>query len=240
MELELQAILNRFSDGLIYVDEHTETISLDKKKQPYLKGVKTMREVSVVKEIVEWWKSKYPNDFTSLADVRDFFPYPASKKDFCDLVFSSDGESIDNAEWAIEVKHISFLGDNGKNNDYNVQKVLSPYLKDRSLIHDIHKLRKNPVARKQAVIGYCFNYDFSTCDEALRLHPEQKIRIKQMRAVCKKNNDKTGELNIKDVVDFANQIFTTNNLARNLVQKDFTNAWRHPCGGGGTIFGWEV
>ena len=132
------------------------------------------------------------------------------------------------------------MGDNGKNNDYNVQKMLSPYLKDRSLIHDIHKLRKNPVARKQAVIGYCFNYDFSTCDEALGLHPEQKTRIKQMRAVCKKNNDKTGELNIKDVVDFANQIFTTNNLARNLVQKDFTNAWRHPCGGGGTIFGWEV
>ena len=47
-------------------------------------------------------------------------------------------------------------------------------------------------------------------------------------------------LTYEEQVDFANQIFTTNNLARNLVQKDFTNAWRHPCGGGGTIFGWEV
>jgi hypothetical protein len=61
-----------------------------------------------------------------------------------------------------------------------------------------------------------------------------------MRKVCKKNNENTGELNVKSIVDFANQIFTTNNLARNLVQNDFTGAWRHPCGGGGTIFGWEV
>jgi hypothetical protein len=132
------------------------------------------------------------------------------------------------------------LGDNGKNNDYNVQKMLSPYLKDRSLIHDIHKLRKNPIARKQAVIGYCFNYDFTTCDEALKLHPEHETRIKQMKAVCKKNNDKTGELNVRNIIDFTNQIFTNNNLGRNLVQKEFTGAWRHPCGGGGTIFGWEV
>ena len=238
--MELQVIIDKLCEGLIYVDTNTETTSLDKKKQPYLKGIKTMREVSVVKEIVEWWKFKYPEDFTSLSDVKDFYPYPASKKDFCDLVFSSDGESIENAEWAIEVKHISFLGDNGKNNDYNVQKMLSPYLKDRSLIHDIHKLRKNPVARKQAVIGYCFNYNFSTCDQALELHPGEKTRIKHMRAVCKKNNDITGELNVREIVNFADQIFTTNNLARNLVQKEFSDAWRHPCGGGGTIFGWEV
>jgi hypothetical protein len=187
-----------------------------------------------------WWKNTYPKDFHNLKNISTNYPYPEAKANKCDIIFSSDDQELDNAEWAIELKKIAFLGDNGKNNDYNVQKMLSPYLKDRSLIHDIHKLRKNPVARKQAVIGYCFNYDFSTCDEALELHPEQKTRIKQMRAVCKKNNDKTGELNIKEVVDFANQIFTTNNLARNLVQNDFTGAWRHPCGGGGTIFGWEV
>jgi hypothetical protein len=239
--LNLQEIILKFSEGLVYVDSHTETVTLNSRtKEPYLVGLKTMHEVSVVNELMAWWKQKYPSDFTVLDNVKVSFPYPNSKKDFCDLVFSSDDESSSKPEWAIEVKHISFLGDNGKNNDYNVQKMLSPYLKDRSLIHDIHKLKSNPIARKQAVIGYCFNYDFSVCDEALLKHPEHATRINEMRKVCKKNNDLTGELNVSEVVDFANQIFTTHNLARNLKQIEFKGAWRHPCGGNGTIFAWEV
>ncbi len=239
--MNLQEIVLKFSEGLVYVDSHTQTVTLNNKtKEPYLIGLKTMHEVSVVKEVIAWWKQKYPGDFTTLNDVKDSVPYPNSKKDFCDLVFSSDGESISNPEWAIEVKHISFVGDNGKNNDYNVQKMLSPYLKDRSLIHDIHKLRSKPMGRKQAVIGYCFNYDFSICDESLKRHPEHSVRINEMRKVCKKNNEKSGELNVKEIVEFANQIFTTHNLAKNLTQTEFIGAWRHPCGGNGTIFAWEV
>ena len=239
--MNLQQIISRFSEGLVYVDTNTETVTLNNKtKEPYLIGIKTMHEVSVVKEVIAWWKQKYPSDFTTLEDVKDNFPYPTNKKDFCDMVFSTGGESISNPEWAIEVKHISFLGDNGKNNDYNVQKMLSPYLKDRSLIHDIHKLKSDPIAKKQAVIGYCFNYDFSIYEEAIKRYPQYMNRINEMRKVCKKNNDKTGELNVKEIVDFANQIFTTHNLASNLRQINFDGAWRHPCGGNGTIFAWEV
>ena len=239
--MDLTHIINRFSEGLVYVDAHTETITTNPRtKVDYLKGVKTMREVSTVKEILDWWKQKYPKDFNDLGNVKNSFPYPNTKKAACDIVFSSDGQTLKNPEWAIEVKHISFLGDNGKNNDFNVQKMLSPYLKDRSLIHDIHRLKNDPIGRKQAVIGYCFNYDFLICDEAVNKHPTHSGRIKEMRKVCKKNNENTGELNVKNIVDFANQIFTTNNLARNLVQEDFTGAWRHPCGGNGTIFAWEV
>jgi hypothetical protein len=239
--LDLQEIIEKFSEGLVYVDTHTETVTLNSRtKVPYLVGLKTMHEVDVVKEMVSWWKQKFPNDFTTSGNVKVSFPYPNSKKDFCDLVFSSDDNSLNNPEWAIEVKHISFLGDNGKNNDYNVQKMLSPYLKDRSLIHDIHKLKSNPIGRKQAVIGYCFNYDFLICDEASKIHPQHTQRVNEMRKVCKKNNDKSGELNVKEIVDFANQIFTTHNLAKNLKQVEFKGAWRHPCGGNGTIFAWEV
>ena len=199
-----------------------------------------MREVSTVKEVLDWWKQKYPKDFNDLGNVKNSFPYPNTKKAACDIVFSSDGQTLKNPEWAIEVKHISFLGDNGKNNDFNVQKMLSPYLKDRSLIHDIHRLKNDPIGRKQAVIGYCFNYDFLICDEALNMHPTHSGRIKEMRKVCKKNNEKTGELNVKEIIDFANQIFSTHNLARNFTQASFNGAWRHPCGGNGTIFAWEV
>ena len=46
--------------------------------------------------------------------------------------------------------------------------------------------------------------------------------------------------NVKEIIDFANQIFSTHNLARNFTQASFNGAWRHPCGGNGTIFAWEV
>ena len=239
--MDLERLLERFAEGLVAVDSTTTHTSANQRTgEVYLPGVKTMREPIFVKELSSWWTDKHGADFNPKNACQTEVKYPDVPRAKCDMIFSTDGSSLDNPEWAIEVKHISFLGDNGKNNDFNVQKMLSPYLKDRSLIHDIHRLKNDPIGRKQAVIGYCFNYDFLICDEALNKHPTHSGRIKEMRKVCKKNNEKTGELNVKEIIDFANQIFSTHNLARNFTQASFNGAWRHPCGGNGTIFAWEV
>ena len=239
--MDLSHIVNRFSEGLVYVDEHTQTITTNPRtKVDYLKGVKTMREVSTVKEVLDWWKQKYPKDFNDLGNVKNSFPYPNTKKAACDIVFSSDGQTLKNPEWAIEVKHIALVGNNGKNNDYGVPKILSPYLKDRSLIHDIQRMQQYPIGKKQAVIGYCFEYSFETCEEAKSRHSQYEEYINNVRLVCKNNGAPNGELSVLPMAEFANEIFVSKSLVKPMAIREFKNAWRHPCGGSGHIFGWEI
>jgi hypothetical protein len=42
------------------------------------------------------------------------------------------------------------------------------------------------------------------------------------------------------MAEFANEIFVSKNLVKPMVIREFKNAWRHPCGGRGHIFGWEI
>jgi hypothetical protein len=42
------------------------------------------------------------------------------------------------------------------------------------------------------------------------------------------------------MVDFANEIFVGKGVVRNLEVVDFYEATRHPCGGDGTVFAWEI
>jgi hypothetical protein len=118
--------------------------------------------------------------------------------------------------------------------------MLSPYRKDRALIHDIERLAASPLGKRKAVIGYCFDYSFDSCDEALKIHPGEIQRIKALKATCKENDPLNGTLEVGPLVDFADTIFQTQGVVKSHCRVTFTNAWRHPCGGSGTIFGWEV
>jgi hypothetical protein len=239
--MDLETILNRFAEGLVAVDASTMHSSANQRTgEIYLPGVKTLREPIFVGELVSWWKEKYPRDFNPENGVRTEVPYTDVARAKCDLVFSSDGSSLDNPEWAIEVKHIALVGNNGKNNDYGVPKILSPYLKDRSLIHDIKRMQEHPIAKKQAVIGYCFEYSFDSCDLALAKHSTYEEYISNVRTVCKLNGAPGGKLSVLPMAEFADEIFTSKNLVKPLRVKEFKNAWRHPCGGNGQIFGWEI
>ena len=47
-----------------------------------------------------------------------------------------------------------------------MQKCISPYLKDRSLVHDVEKLDNATFAKKKAVIFYGFEYDENSSNHA--------------------------------------------------------------------------
>lgn len=239
--MELDQILDRFAEGLVAVDFSTTHISSNQRTgEIYLPGVKTLREPKFVEELVNWWKTTYPNDFMPEGAIEREVPYPDVVRASCDLTFSSDGSPLQTPEWAIEVKHIALVGNNGKNNDYGVQKILSPYLKDRSLIHDINRMRLHPMGRRQAVIGYCFEYNFETYEEAIAHHIENHEYIDNVREVCRKNDPATGSLSVIPMVEFADEIFASKGIVEPMIYKSFEGAWRHPCGGRGHIFGWEV
>ena len=239
--MELEQILNRFAEGLNRVDKITQHQSANRRTgEFYLPGVKTMNERKFVEELLDWWQREYPNDFFPLNASDREVKYPGIPRASCDLILSSDGSDLSSPEWSIEVKHLALVGNNGKNNDFGVAKILSPYLKDRSLIHDIERLRDHGIGSRKAVIGYSFEYSYESCLEAALQHPKHLDIVENIRAVCRLNDPVGGAYPLLPIIEFADEIFKHRGLTKPMIIKEFSNAWRHPAGGSGKIFGWEL
>lgn len=79
-------------------------------------------------------------------------PYPTSRRVRCDVYLRGGGD------WAIEVKLLRRLGDNGKPNDNILMHILSPYAQDRSAVTDCVKLAQSGFAARLAVVIIGFEY----------------------------------------------------------------------------------
>ena len=157
--MELEQIVNRIAELIPVIDRETnEQNHNQRNKRPYVKGVATLREPQLTKEIVSSWSSKYKGELTVIDDE---ISYPDKKAEKCDLVLTDAKKDIPfgKFEWAIEMKYLRLVGNNGNNNDYVMQKAISPFLKDRSLIHDIEKLNNATFGERKAIIFYGFDYD---------------------------------------------------------------------------------
>lgn len=237
MKVELNHIIGRFAEGLEAIDTWPlPTRSNQRTGATYLPGTKTLTESQVVDLVDEWWVTLHPGEFAGGPAIRTGVRYPTLPKTACDYVFSSDGSS-NPAEWGVEVKHLQFVGDNGGRQDYQVPKVVSPYLKDRGLIHDALRLHHNPVGKRNAVIGYSFEYDDDSLDQAYLYHPGHGDRIEKIRATCVVNG---GSLKLDPLLGMADAYMRTRGLVTGALVTMPFEAWAHPCGGRGTVFGWEV
>lgn len=233
--MELISIVSRFAEAIKAVDAAATKLHAN-----YLPGVPSMTETQVRDAFMSWWTTNHIGDFKNESHWETELSYPENPRAKCDIVFSSASHTDTNLEWALELKCIRFIGDNGKNNDYGLSKFFSPYLKDRSLIHDIDRLSSSKIAQRKAVIGYGWNYNFDSCAEALRIHPHETERIANMRKVCQTNDPVNGVLNLSPILTMVDTWLTTNNLTKSILTKDFSGAWKHPTGGYGTIFAWEI
>jgi hypothetical protein len=237
--MDLSHILNRIAEGLVYVDKNAEIYNSSRNGIEYLPGLTTIYEPQCAKELMDWWVKKYPADFKSPLEVYINFSYPEHPGNKCDIVFTSDKSDSEKPEWAIELKKIAFLGDNGKNNDYGPSKLISPFLKDRSVAHDVVKLKEADIARKKAVIGYGFNYSEDSLKIALEKHPKYSERIKTAIKIVKSGGTSDNKLELKPLLEIADFIVSKLNYVNPLVTIPFNGAWRHPLGGDGIIFAWE-
>ena len=238
--MELIQIVDRIMEGISYVDEHDLGGRVSRRtKIEYHPGVMTISETELIQLVALWWNAMHPEDFTPRNSLQTEVSYPNSGRNRCDFVFTTDN-NLSLPEWGVELKKPALIGDNGKNNDYNVPKVLSPYLKDRSLIHDIHRLSHENIARKKAVVGFMFGYSPETCAEALMRHPNSADRIKEIQKVCNANDPSQLKLDPRVLVETADIQFRHEGIVGELIIKEFKGLWRHPCGGDGVIFAWEV
>lgn len=204
----------------------------------YLAGVKTMPEDEVTTSLKDWWEWAHQEDFAGGLELCDQEPYPSSEgNERCDLVVREVASG--RATWSIEIKHIALVGDNGKNNDYGVTKMLSPYLKDRSLLHDVIRLRESGFGGAGAAVVYSFSYSAESVAEALRRHPSEHERIAELDRV-RRGADLSGTYSIQPMVELSDLMLHTRGLVTELRQTAFRGAWKHPAGGDGIVAGWQV
>jgi len=238
--VDFHTVMDRFVEGLEYIDQTHKTPQKGRKVEAYHPGLANMYETTVRDHLIEWWETKKSADLLNDSKIKKEHRYPDDPSKSCDVVLSgSDWRNELDWEWAVEIKRIQFIGDNGNNNDYGVGKLLSPYRKDRSLASDIIKLQQSPIAKKKAVIAYVFNYSFETCDMAETLHPQETKTISALRDVCRLNDPINGVIDSKDLIEVVEFSLKQWGVDLKSVVKNF-NAWTSPTGGRGVLFGWEV
>jgi hypothetical protein len=237
--VELSDVVARYAAAMEHIDRTVEVRGTNQRTgERYLPGVRSLNEAQVVAEVDAWWGQEHPEDFAVAAEPRLGIRYPTLLGHItrCDHVFTTDAPTAE-PEWAIEWKNATLVGNNGKNNDFTTTKVLSPYLKDRSLLHDVLRLSRYPLARRHGVVGYGFHYGAETCEEAERRHPQHRETIQNIRDACEKNG---GSLTLRPLLNFADSILRVRGFVVKSMAEASFEAWRHPAGGRGIIFGWEV
>jgi hypothetical protein len=237
--MDINLIVKRVAEGIAYLDAHDNSPRASQRTGAfYNPGIPSMTESVFTKNLAAWWVKTFPKDIDLGYSLITEHPYPKSHgRGNCDLaIIDKDSQAL----WAIEVKRIQFVGDNGKNNDFGLAKVLSPYNKDRSVVHDVLRLRDSKLAANSVVVSYGFEYSFKSCDEALLRHPNEHERISNVRDVCKKENSTTGTYPLNPMLDMLNDYLVGKKLTQGKVSIDFENVWRHPCGGNGKVAGWKV
>lgn len=235
--MELQQIVDRYAEAIAYIDVTGAVVAgvNPRTKLPYRPGFKALKEGVAVAAIDDAWEHLHPGERRRhRVGVR----YPAVRGTACDHVFTTDAVD-DGDEWGIEVKRLQFVGDNGKKNDFAIGKVLSPYLKDRGLLHDAVRLREHGFTRRVGVIAYSFDYDAASLAELHRRHTSVAARlvIREIEAVVRSNGI---HLRTRPLYEFADAILNLRGLIIGPRGEAEFEAWRHPAGGRGVVFGWEV
>lgn len=130
----------------------------------YLPGVGAMTETEVRDAVAEAMARTLGDRYEN---VRPELPYRGIRGAKCDLAFGEVASGADRVGWSIELKRISLVGDNGKNNDFGLAKILSPFPLHRSAIRDAQRLRDRRRTDRGAIVMYGFDFDEAVVDDAL-------------------------------------------------------------------------
>lgn len=239
--MELQTILDRYAEAIESIDRRPPTPGQNRRTQTsYHPGFLSLDERVAIRSIDETWTFLHPNE---LRVHRYEVPYPSTvglndRTTKLDHMIDTRPTAEGPTEWGIEVKRLQSVGDNGGVNDFVTTKVLSPYLKDRGMLHDALRLREYGFTNRVAVIGYGFSYTENSLEEArLRFQDPSELAVIKKIAT---SVARSGPMTLDPLVEFADAILRLRGYTRGpRAQQTFT-AWTHPAGGHGLLFGWEI
>jgi hypothetical protein len=126
----------------------------------YQPGIGPHPETRAVGLIVSELESLFGARYSGVMHTNISFPNGRQKCDLCVGASSS-------WDWAIEIKMLRLMGDNGKPNDNMLMHILSPYAGDRSALTDCVKLLESGLTGRKAVVIYGFDYPNLPMDPAV-------------------------------------------------------------------------
>jgi hypothetical protein len=146
LDLDGAALARDFAEGMMLADARAPAWA------GYRPGLGPHTEVQTVALVLAELARICPPKYGA---VQTAVPYPNAPRQKCDLLISP----AEDRSWAVEVKMLRFMGDNGKPNDNMLMHILSPYPKHRSALTDCQKLVGSGFTQPHALLIYGYDYD---------------------------------------------------------------------------------
>jgi hypothetical protein len=158
--IPLGAIVQDFADGIKAVDATRPVAVNQRSGAAFQPGVGPHTEARTVALVVKHLAKRRPDSYP---DHALGVSYGDGTRQACDLCLGI----APSWSWAIEVKMLRLMGDNGKPNDNILMHIPSPYKDHRSALTDCDKLRTSALGGQRAVMIYGYDYDGWPMDPAI-------------------------------------------------------------------------
>jgi hypothetical protein len=149
--LLLADLVTDFAAGIHAVDSRAPVASNSRTGASFQPGIGPHTEAQTVKLVMAHLAGTNPQRYDC---YRLGVPYGDGTRQACDVCLGAP----DSWDWAIEVKMLRLMGDNGKLNDNMVMHILSPYPAHRSALTDCTKLLSSRLGTRKAVLIYGYDY----------------------------------------------------------------------------------
>jgi hypothetical protein len=148
----LADLVRAFAAGIAEVDAGGPTAVNQRSGVAFQPGIGPHTEANTVKLVMGCLAASKPDEYGQFSlGVR----YSDGSRQACDLCLGQGPEW----QWAVEVKMLRLMGDNGKPNDNILMHILSPYPEHRSALTDCRKLQSSGLGDHQAVMIFGYDYD---------------------------------------------------------------------------------
>jgi hypothetical protein len=169
----LAELVMDFARGIKAVDSMAPVASNTRTGASYQPGIGPHTEAQTIRLVMTHLADADPRRYAS---YKLGVPYADGTRQTCDLCL--DGPAP--WGWAIEVKMLRLMGDNGKLNDNMVMHILSPYPAHRSALTDCTKLLASQLGTHKAILIYGYDYPDWPMDpviEAFQVLASQEVML---------------------------------------------------------------
>ena len=158
--LEFQQFIEDIAISIKRVDARRPQAANARTGVAYQPGIGPHSETQAVALLVGELQQQFGGRYSGM--VQTNIPYPKGRQK-CDLCIGTPPSW----DWAIEIKMLRLMGDNGKPNDNMLMHILSPYPNDRSALTDCVKLVQSGLPGRMAIVIYGFDYPSLPMDPAI-------------------------------------------------------------------------
>jgi len=162
MSVQLDRFVQDFALALVAADAARPCATNARSKMAFQPGIGPHSEAQTVKLVGTALQRLGPAIYGDRLAYR--VAYPEAPRQKCDLCVGSRPDW----DWAVEIKMLRILGDNGKANDNILMHLLSPYPAHRSALTDCEKLAASQLGRRKAILIYGYDANAWPLEPAIR------------------------------------------------------------------------